>query len=65
VVAATPEDAAVHYRLGLAWERSGDRERAARELRRALELAKRGADAPAWVADARGRLAPLDAAAAP
>jgi tetratricopeptide (TPR) repeat protein len=65
VAAATPDDAAVHYRLGLAWERSGDRERAARELHRALDLAQRGTDAPAWVADARGRVAPLDAAAAP
>jgi arylsulfatase A-like enzyme len=65
VAAATPDDAAVHYRLGLAWERSGDPGRAARELHRALDLAQRGTDAPAWVADARGRVAPLDAAAAP
>jgi hypothetical protein len=37
-VGLSPENALYHYHLGLAYEKSGDRTRAARHLTRALAL---------------------------
>ena len=60
-VGLAPDFADGHYNLGIIHERTGDVERAIYHWRAYLRLARRDSAQNAWVADARTRLARLEA----
>ncbi len=60
-IGLAPDFADGHYNLGVIHERTGDVERAIHHWRAYLRLARRDSAQQAWVADARTRLARLEA----